>query len=67
MASIKDKVTLARLEERMISMGQTLTKIETLLAVQNGRITKLESWKNKAIGISIGVSTVVSALIKKVF
>ena len=60
-----------------IDTSNRLTKIETILAQQteilakiltqtsqtNGRVTKLEMWRGKMLGINIGVSMIVSSLI----
>ena len=45
-------------------INDTLLRIEQQTIKTNGRVTALESWRWKIIGISIGVASVIGVIIK---
>lgn len=44
------EVVLARIDERQKTMGEAIEEIRDLLAVQNGRVRSLESWRATLAG-----------------
>lgn len=73
MKKITNEILEERIEGQKLLFEQKLTTIETKIdelistvKIQNGRIGKLEEFKNKLVGVSIIVSGLVSAIFKKI-
>jgi hypothetical protein len=56
MTDHENAVHIAALFEKIDAQNQTLARIETQTTLTNGRVTSLETWKNKALGAWFVVS-----------
>ena len=59
------KVNMERLDERVNNIHTDVKEIKELLKTQNGRVRKLENWRNYLTGMLAIMATICGFIIKK--